>query len=104
MVQPLHFHFYSAGPATYNNIPHREGIETGIQHIKNNIALLPENSPRTGTIQSFLNIILTNNNFQYCNKPWEQSAPHHTPPYSCKKWKVKFLTMNPIPLIFGVDS
>ena len=23
--------------STYNNIPHREGIETGIQHIKNNM-------------------------------------------------------------------
>ena len=32
-----------------NNIPHREGIETVIQHIKNNMALLPENSAHPGT-------------------------------------------------------
>ena len=46
----------------YNNIPHREGI---IQHIRNNKGLLPENSPRSGIIQTFLDIILTNNHFQY---------------------------------------
>ena len=59
--------------STYNNIPHREGTETGIQHIKNNIALLPENSPRPGTIQSSLNIILTNNHLQYNDMFFQQT-------------------------------
>ena len=56
----------------YNNIPHREGIETIIQHIRNNKGLLPENSSRSGTIQTFLDIILTNNNFQYDNMFFQQ--------------------------------
>ena len=55
----------------YNNIPHREVIETIIQHI-NNKGLLPENSPRSGIIQTFLDIILTNNHFQYDNMFFQQ--------------------------------
>ena len=55
----------------YNNIPHREVIETIIQHIKNNKGLLPENSPRSGIIQTFLDI-LTNNHFQYDNMFFQQ--------------------------------
>ena len=53
----------------YNNIPHMEGI---IQHIRNNKGLLPENSPRSGIIQTFLDIILTNNHFQYDNIFFQQ--------------------------------
>ena len=56
----------------YNNIPHREGIETIIQHIKNNNEILPENSPRSGKIQTFLDSILTNNHFQYNNMFFQQ--------------------------------
>ena len=56
----------------YNNFPHREGIETIIQHIKINMALLPENCPQPGTIQSFLDIILANNRFQYDDMFFQQ--------------------------------
>ena len=45
----------------YNNIPHMEGIETVIKHIKNNMALLLKNSPDGGTMQSFLDIVQTKN-------------------------------------------
>ena len=51
----------------YNNIPHREVIETIIQHIKNN-----KGPPRSGIIQTFLDIILTNNHFQYDNMFFQQ--------------------------------
>ena len=54
----------------YNNIPHREVIETIIQHIKNNKGLLPENSPRSGIIQTFLDILT--NHFQYDNMFFQQ--------------------------------
>ena len=37
-----------------------------------NIALLPENSPRPGTIQSLLDIILTNNHFLYDDMFFQQ--------------------------------
>ena len=79
--------------STYNNIPHREDIETRIQHIKNNIALLPENSPRPGTIQSFLNIILTNSHFQYDDMFFQQTMETIcASPNTVKQWVKKNLT------------